>query len=54
MQGTKVFEADEVVEFFHEGLESSGGNQVVACCEAVAGIHADADAIMIFLGNQSY
>lgn len=54
MQGTEVFEADEVVKFFHEGLESSGRDQVVARCEAVARIHADADAIVVFLGNQSY
>lgn len=49
MQGAEVLEADYVGEFLHEGGEAGWGGEVVSRCEAVAGVDADADSVVVFL-----
>lgn len=51
MQGAKVFQTDYCFEFLQEGLETCSGNEIVACCVAVAGVDTDADAGVVFLRN---
>lgn len=45
-------ETDLIIEIRHEGLESAWGAKVIACCEDVAGVNADADAGMVGCGNE--
>lgn len=48
VQRPEVPQADNLVEFPHEGLEAFRGDEVVACREAVAGVDAHADPVAVF------
>lgn len=52
VQGAEVLQTDLVFELLHEGLVACWRGEVVSCCEAVAGIYADADAGVMLARDQ--
>ena len=52
VQGAEVLQADLVFEFLHEGLVAGWRREVVPCCEAVAGVYADADTGVVLAWDQ--